>query len=50
LNDTVKFAVSVAEVYNNDIFDLLADEGTREKHEIVTSGEGSKDVPTLHHV
>ena len=47
----MKFAVSVAEVYNNDIFDLLSnDDGKRAKHEIVTSGEGNKDVPTLLHV
>ena len=50
LHGLVKFAVSVTEVYNNDIFDLLTYEGKREKHEIVTSGEGNKDVPTLHHM
>lgn len=50
LQDSVQFAVSVAEVYNNDIFDLLSDERRREKHGIVTSEEGSKDVPTLHTV
>lgn len=45
--------VSVVEVYNNDVFDLLAKDncGTSisVKRDIVTNKEGKSDVPLLVH-
>ncbi|XP_006813306.2 kinesin-like protein KIF25 [Saccoglossus kowalevskii] len=37
--------VSVCEVYNNDIYDLLRPGSV--KHDVITTNEGSRDVPSL---
>uniref|UniRef100_H2YVI1 Kinesin motor domain-containing protein n=1 Tax=Ciona savignyi TaxID=51511 RepID=H2YVI1_CIOSA len=45
--DSVSLEVSVAEVYNNDIYDLLAEDPKRSKHDIVTTRGSGREVPTL---
>uniref|UniRef100_F6V5G2 Kinesin motor domain-containing protein n=1 Tax=Ciona intestinalis TaxID=7719 RepID=F6V5G2_CIOIN len=45
--DSISLEVSVAEVYNNDIYDLLSDNPKQLKHDIVTTRGSSRDVPTL---
>ncbi|XP_078659251.1 kinesin-like protein KIF25 [Branchiostoma floridae x Branchiostoma belcheri] len=43
--DTHTVEVSVVEIYNNDIRDLLG--GDDRKHDVLTAGDGSLDVPSL---
>lgn len=43
---SVSVQVSVVEVYNNDIYDLLSENPKETKHDVTTTEEGSLDTPS----
>ena len=43
---TISVEVSVVEIYNNDIRDLLSGDPNA-KHDVITSPDGSLNIPTL---